>query len=172
MLLPFATDLQNWAQIAPYIRNYQHQDYQFPNLFISWMIAVLPLLSNQHLYIRVYCDTRYIWMWLTTEYILSVAKPAMGRTYQIIKFIVFLKTLKNLISTFFFSFCSWNHHQSVLPKCRSFTASAGTKAAVPKAGLPPQIQEPRLQFYQKWIGEVASRCFQHPTLSLFLSPSF
>ena len=57
------------------------------------------------------------------------------------------------------------HHQSVLPKDRSFTASAGTKVAVlPKAGLPPQIQEPRLQFYQGWIGMVASHCFPHPTL--------
>ena len=38
---------------------------------------------------------------------------------------------------------------SVLPKGRSFTASAGTKVAVlPKAGLPLQTQEPRLQFYQ------------------------
>ena len=27
-LLPFATDLHNWAQIAPYIRNYKHQNYQ------------------------------------------------------------------------------------------------------------------------------------------------
>ena len=43
----------------------------------------------------------------------------------------------------------YHHHLSVLPKGRSFTASLGTKAAVlPKAGLPPQIQEPRLQFYQ------------------------
>ena len=38
---------------------------------------------------------------------------------------------------------------SVLPKGRSFTASAGTKVTVlPKAGLPPQTKEPRLQFYQ------------------------
>ena len=42
-----------------------------------------------------------------------------------------------------------HHHQSILPKGRSFTASAGTQAAVlPKAGLPPQTQEPRVQFYQ------------------------
>ena len=41
------------------------------------------------------------------------------------------------------------HHHSVLPKGRSFTASEGTKSAVlPKAGVPPQTQEPRLQFYQ------------------------
>ena len=34
---------------------------------------------------------------------------------------------------------------SVLPKGKSLTASAGTYAAVlPKAGLPPQTQEPRL----------------------------
>ena len=57
------------------------------------------------------------------------------------------------------------YHQSILPKPRSFTASEGAKAAVlPKAGLPPQTQEPRLQFYQGWIGSVASRCF--PQLSL------
>ena len=50
------------------------------------------------------------------------------------------------------------HHQCVLPKDRFFTASAGTKAAVlPKTELPLQIQEPRLQFYQGWIGAVASR---------------
>ena len=37
------------------------------------------------------------------------------------------------------------HHQSVLPKGRSFTASGETYAAVlPKEGLPPQTQEPRL----------------------------
>ena len=40
------------------------------------------------------------------------------------------------------------NHQSVLPKGRSLTANLGTKAAVlPKAGLPLQTQEPRLQFY-------------------------
>ena len=43
-----------------------------------------------------------------------------------------------------------NHHQSVLLKGRSFIASAGTKVAVlPKAGLSPQSQEPRLQFCSK-----------------------
>ena len=37
----------------------------------------------------------------------------------------------------------------VLPEGRSFTASAGTYAEViQKARLPPQTQEPRLQFYQ------------------------
>ena len=42
-----------------------------------------------------------------------------------------------------------------------------TKVAVlPKASLPPQIQEQRLQFYRGWIGAVASRCFPNPTLSL------
>ena len=42
-----------------------------------------------------------------------------------------------------------NHHQSVLPKVRFFAASAGTNVAVlTKAGLPPQTQEPRLQFYR------------------------
>ena len=35
-----------------------------------------------------------------------------------------------------------------------------------KAGVPPQMQEPRLQFYYGRIGAVASRCFPHPTLSL------
>ena len=60
-----------------------------------------------------------------------------------------------------------HHHQSVLPKGRSFSANAGTKVAVlPKTGLPSQIQEPRLQFYQEWIGAVASRFFFHPTLIL------
>ena len=39
---------------------------------------------------------------------------------------------------------------SDLLKGRSFTASAGTKAAaLLKAGLPLQTQEPRLQFYQR-----------------------
>ena len=52
-------------------------------------------------------------------------------------------------------------------KSRFFTANAGTKAAVlPKAGLPPETEEPRLQFYQGWIGALASRCFPHHTLSL------
>ena len=56
---------------------------------------------------------------------------------------------------------------AVLPKVRSFTANSGTKAAVlPKASIPLQTQEPRLQFYQGWIGAVTSRCFFHPTLSL------
>ena len=43
----------------------------------------------------------------------------------------------------------FHHQQGVLPKGRSLTASAGTKAAVlPKAGLAPQTEELRLQFYQ------------------------
>ena len=42
-----STDLHNRVQIAPYIRNYQHQDYQSPHLFIRWMISVLPLFSIQ-----------------------------------------------------------------------------------------------------------------------------
>ena len=38
------------------------------------------------------------------------------------------------------------HHQSVLPKGKSFIANAGIQAAVlPKAGLPPQTKEPRNQ---------------------------
>ena len=37
-------------------------------------------------------------------------------------------------------------YMSVLPKCRSFNASA---AVLPKAGLPPQTQEPKLEFYQR-----------------------
>ena len=50
-----------------------------------------------------------------------------------------------------------------LPKGRSFSVNAGTKAAVlPKVGLPPQNQETSLQFYQGWIDAVASRCFSHP----------
>ena len=50
---------------------------------------------------------------------------------------------------------------SVLPKGRSFTASAGTWSAVlPKAVLPPQTQEPRLQFYQG-----LNRCDSFPLLS-------
>ena len=58
------------------------------------------------------------------------------------------------------------HHQSVLPKGRAFTASEGTMVAVlPKAGLPPQTQDTRLQFYQGWI-DVSSSCFLHPTLSI------
>ena len=50
---------------------------------------------------------------------------------------------------------------SVLPKCRSYTASAGTQAAVlPKTGLPLQTQEPRLQFYQG-----LDRCGSFPSFS-------
>ena len=41
-----------------------------------------------------------------------------------------------------------HYHQSVLPNGKSFTANSGTKAVIlPKAGFPPQTQEPRLQFY-------------------------
>ena len=55
-----------------------------------------------------------------------------------------------------------NNINSVLPKGRSFTASAGIKAAfLPKSGLSPQTKEPRLYFYQGWIGAIASRCFPH-----------
>ena len=54
---------------------------------------------------------------------------------------------------------SYHHH--VLPKGRSFTSSAGTYAAVLlKAGLPPQTEEPRLQFYQG-----LNRCGSFPLLS-------
>ena len=50
---------------------------------------------------------------------------------------------------------------SVLPKGRSFTANGETQAEVlPKAGLPPQTQEPRLQFYQGF-----NRCGIFPLLS-------
>ena len=60
-----------------------------------------------------------------------------------------------------------HYHKSVLPKYRSFTASAGTQAAVmPKAGLPPQNQEPKLQFYQG-----LNRCSSFPLLSAFFSRS-
>ena len=49
-----------------------------------------------------------------------------------------------------FYFHYYHHYQNVLPKGRSFTASAGTKVAVLlKAGLPSQSQEPRLQFCPK-----------------------
>ena len=74
-----------------------------------------------------------------------------------------------LLSTFFLIslYHHHHHHQSILPKGRFFTASTGTYAAVqPKAGLPPETQEPMLQFYQDEIGAVTSRCFPHPTLSL------
>ena len=55
----------------------------------------------------------------------------------------------------------YHHHQSVLPKDRSYTASAGTYTAVlPKADLPLQTQEPRLQFYQG-----LNRCGSFPLLS-------
>ena len=41
-----------------------------------------------------------------------------------------------------------NNYQSVLPKGKSFTENEKPRLAVlPKAGLPPQTQEPRLQFY-------------------------
>ena len=77
--------------------------------------------------------------------------------------------VRSIISAipFFLLILYHHHHQSVLLKSRSFTASAGTKAAVlSKTGLPPQTQEPRLQFYQEWIGAVHSHCFLHPTLTL------
>ena len=49
----------------------------------------------------------------------------------------------------------------------SFTASAGTQAEVlPKAGLPPQTQEPRMQIYQGLNRCGSFRCFPHPILSL------
>ena len=35
-----------------------------------------------------------------------------------------------------------------------------------REGLPPQTQEPRLQFYKGWIGAVPSHCFPHSTFSL------
>ena len=45
-----------------------------------------------------------------------------------------------------------HHHQSVLPKGRSFTISEGSKAAVlAKADLPPETQEPSLQFCTKAV---------------------
>ena len=41
-----------------------------------------------------------------------------------------------------------HYHQSVLPKGRSLTTSTKTWYTVlPKAGITPQTQEPRLQFY-------------------------
>ena len=53
-----------------------------------------------------------------------------------------------------------HHHQSVLPEGR-YTTSAGTQAAVlPKAGLPPQTQESRLQLYQ-----ALNRCGKFPLLA-------
>ena len=52
-------------------------------------------------------------------------------------------------------------NMSVQPKGRSFTANAGTQAAVlPKAGIPPQTKEPRLQLYQGF-----NRCESFPFLS-------
>ena len=60
-----------------------------------------------------------------------------------------------------FSHSYYTHYQSVLPKGWSFTASAGTQAVVlPKAGLAPQTQEPRLRFYQG-----LDRCGSFPLLS-------
>ena len=54
-----------------------------------------------------------------------------------------------------------HHRPNVLPKGRSFTASAGAQGAVLRnAGLPPQAQEPRLQFYQE-----LNRCGSFPLLS-------
>ena len=50
---------------------------------------------------------------------------------------------------------------------RVFCPKAGTCAGVlPKAGLPPQTRNQGCSFTRDWIGVVASRCFQHPTLSL------
>ena len=52
---------------------------------------------------------------------------------------------QKLLSLIIIGLIEYHRHQSVLPKGRSFTESAGILAAVlPKAGLPPQIQEPRL----------------------------
>ena len=67
------------------------------------------------------------------------------------------------------SLSSNNHHQSVLLKGRSLTASAGTWVAVlPKAGLPPQTQEPRLQFYQGLNRFGSFPLLSAPSLSLSL----
>ena len=61
---------------------------------------------------------------------------------------------------------SHRHHQSVLPKGRSFTASAATAAVLPKAGLPPQTLEPRLQFYHGLNNCGSFPLLSAPTLSL------
>ena len=54
----------------------------------------------------------------------------------------------------------FKYHQNCLLKDRYFTASAGLKAvALPKADLPPQTQEPRLQFYLE-----LNRCGSFPLL--------
>ena len=52
-----------------------------------------------------------------------------------------------------------HHHQSVLPKGRSFTGNSGIKVAVLPKGRYSTA-------YSRQIGAVASRCFLHPTLSL------
>ena len=53
------------------------------------------------------------------------------------------------------------YHQSVLTNGRPFTASEGSQAAVlSKAGLPPQTQDRRLQFYQE-----LNRCGSFPLFS-------
>ena len=60
-------------------------------------------------------------------------------------------------------------HQSVMPKGQILHCKLQETRLhfCPKASLLPQTQEPRLQFYQGWTGEVASRCFLHPTLSIW-----
>ena len=41
----------------------------------------------------------------------------------------------------------YDHHQSILPKGRSFTANSGTKAVVLlEGGLPPQVRNPGCSF--------------------------
>ena len=56
---------------------------------------------------------------------------------------------------------------SVLPKVRSFTANAGTKAALlPKGRSAIAYSGTKVAVMLGMNSAVASRCFPHPTLSL------
>ena len=90
-----------------------------------------------------------VWIWLTESWTLHRNSPQglniiSTRVFDQIRDPEIPITLRHHIYTVYH-----HHYQSVLPKGRSFTASAGTKVVfLPKAGLLSQTQEPRLHFYQ------------------------
>ena len=88
------------------------------------------------------------------------------------------KTLQNTFSSFSISFLTNMSDRifmmkllilliSVLPKGRSFTASAGTMLQFCRGQVfHHKLKNQRCSFMRDWIDAVASRCFPHPTISL------
>ena len=61
-----------------------------------------------------------------------------------------------------------HHHHNGLPKGRSFTANSVTKSAVlPKSRSPTENPGTKVAILPGKFVVVASRCFPHPSLSLF-----